>query len=94
LQELHSSFKQHYQQLQQQCQEYQKKLGEEIANRKQLEQHGEQRVADLKRAIESKQKELEQMQQKMVLPIDTDILRMKIHKDIEGRHRHELDMKQ
>ena len=30
----------------------------------------------------------------MQLPIDTDILRMKIQKDIEGRHRVELDQKQ
>lgn len=30
----------------------------------------------------------------MVLPIDTDILRMKIQKDIEARHRLEMDQKQ
>lgn len=34
------------------------------------------------------------MQAKMQLPIDTDILRMKIQKDIEGRHRIELDQRQ
>lgn len=31
------------------------------------------------------------MQNKMSLPIDSDIMRMKIQKDIEGRHRIELD---
>ena len=34
------------------------------------------------------------MQNKISLPLDTDILRMKIQKDIESRHRIELDSKQ
>ena len=33
------------------------------------------------------------MAAKMQLPIDTDILRMKIQKDIESRHRIEIDAK-
>lgn len=33
------------------------------------------------------------MQQRMALPVDSDILRMKLQKDIEGRHRIELDQK-
>lgn len=45
----------------------------------------------MRRAIEQKQRELEAMASKMQLPIDTDILRMKIQKDIERRHRIELD---
>jgi len=34
------------------------------------------------------------MANKMSLPIDTDIMRMKIQKDIEARHRVEIDAKQ
>ena len=34
------------------------------------------------------------MANKMSLPIDADILRMKIQKDMESRHRVELDQKQ
>lgn len=34
------------------------------------------------------------MANKMTLPIDTDIMRMKIQKDIESRHRVELEAKQ
>ena len=34
------------------------------------------------------------MANKMTLPIDTDIIRMKIQKDIEGRHRFEIEQKQ
>jgi len=33
------------------------------------------------------------MTNKISLPIDTDILRMKIQKDIDSRHRVELDSK-
>ena len=45
----------------------------------------------MKRAIEQKQRDIEHMQNKMTLPVDTDILRMKIAKDMEARHRIELD---
>jgi hypothetical protein len=34
------------------------------------------------------------MSQKMTLPIDTDIMRMKLQKDLEARHRVELEGKQ
>ena len=51
-------------------------------------------MGDLRRAIESKQREIESMASKLQMPIDTDILRMKIQKDVEIRHRVELDQKQ
>jgi hypothetical protein len=50
-------------------------------------------MGDMKRAIELKQRELEQLHNKMALPVDTDILRMKIAKDMEARHRLELESK-
>lgn len=34
------------------------------------------------------------MANKMTLPIDTDIMRMKIQKDIESHHRVEIEQKQ
>ena len=40
-----------------------------------------------------KQREMDQMAQKLQLPIDTDILRMKIQKDLEARHRIEVEQK-
>jgi hypothetical protein len=51
-------------------------------------------MGDMRRAIESKQREVESMASKMAMPMDTDVLRMKIVKEIEGRHRMELDAKQ
>lgn len=62
--------------------------------RKELELGLEARLNDMRRAIEQKQREIDQMANKMILPIDTDIMRMKIQKDIESRHRVELEAKQ
>ena len=50
-------------------------------------------MGDWRRALEGKQKELDQIASKMVLPIDTDILRMRVTKDIEARFRLELETK-
>lgn len=47
----------------------------------------------MRKAIDTKQKEIETVTQKMVLPIDTDILRMRIQKDLENRFRLELETK-
>ncbi len=71
-----------------------RRLGEEAQARKDVEFTQEQRVTDMKRAIESKQRELEALHSKLALPVDTDILRMKIAKDVEARHRLEIEAKQ
>jgi hypothetical protein len=49
-----------------------------VQARKELEQSLEARLNDMRRAIEHKQREIDQMANKMTLPIDTDIMRMKI----------------
>ena len=77
-----------------QSNQFQKRLSEEIQAKKELELTVEERLNDMRRAIEQKQREIDSMANKMTLPIDTDIMRMKIQKDIEGRHRIELDSKQ
>ena len=46
--------------------------------KKELELGLEQRLNDMRRAIEQKQREIDTMANKMALPVDTDILRMKI----------------
>ena len=74
--------------------QYQKRLGEEIECKKGLEVTLEERLNDMRRAIEQKQREIDSMANKMSLPVDTDIMRMKIQKDIEARHRVELETKQ
>jgi predicted nucleic acid-binding Zn-ribbon protein len=75
---LYNDFKVHYEQMRNQSTQYQKRLGEEVQARKELEQSLEARLNDMRRAIEHKQREIDQMANKMTLPIDTDIMRMKI----------------
>ena len=72
---------------------YQSRLLEEFTQKKDLEAQYEARLGDWRRALEGKQKELDQICAKMVLPIDTDILRMRVTKDIEARFRLELETK-
>ncbi len=43
--------------------------------------------------VERKQTELDSLAQKMVLPVDSDILRMRIQKDLEAKFRFELESK-
>ncbi len=44
--------------------------------------------------IEKKQAELDLVGQKMQLPIDTDILRMRLQKDLEAKFRFEIQAKE
>ena len=53
----------------------------------------EERLKDWRRVLDNKQRDLDNLSQKMVLPIDTDILRMRVTKDIEARFRLELETK-
>lgn len=46
--------------------------------RKSIEEQFEQRLTTMSKTIEKKQSELDTMAQKMVLPVDSDILRMRI----------------
>ena len=75
---LYEDFRGHYEQIKTQVNSYQKRLGEEIQSRKEIEVTMDTRVSDMKRMLDLKQRELDQMAQKLTLPVDTDILRMKI----------------
>jgi chromosome segregation protein len=90
---LYEDFRGHYEQIKNQVNQYQKRLGEEVQNRKEIEIGLESKLNDTKRLLDLKQRELDQMAQKLALPVDTDILRMKIMKDLESRHRIDLEQK-
>ena len=59
--------------------------------RKQLEEQFENRLGQMTQTIEKKQNDLDTLAQKMVLPVDTDIMRMRIQKDLEAKFRFELE---
>ena len=75
---LYSDFKSHYEQMRSQSNQFQKRLSEEMQAKKELEMSVEERLNDMRRSIEQKQREIDSMANKMTLPIDTDIMRMKI----------------
>ena len=70
---------------------YQARLLDEFQQKKDLETQYDARLSDWRRALDAKQRELDQISAKMVLPVDTDILRMRVTKDIEARFRLELE---
>ncbi|CDW73834.1 UNKNOWN [Stylonychia lemnae] len=88
---LFADFKQHFEVIKTQCSQYHNRLVEEITSKKEIQNIYEQRLQDLRKSIEVKQREIDQISQKMVLPIDTDILRMRIQKDLESKFRIELE---
>lgn len=66
---------------------------EEFTIRKEQEGMYEERLGEWRRVLDNKQRELDSISQKMVLPIDSDILRMRVTKDIEARFRVEIETK-
>ena len=62
-----------------------------MTTRRSLEEQFEQRLNQMAQIVERKQGELENLAQKMVLPVDSDILRMRIQKDLEAKFRFELE---
>jgi hypothetical protein len=51
---LHAEFKTHYEQMRQQTHQYQQRLAEEVQARKDTESQMEQRIGDMRKAIELK----------------------------------------
>jgi hypothetical protein len=51
------------------------------------------RINQMKGILENKQKEIDHINSKMQLPVDQDILRMRIQKDLENKYRFEIDSK-
>ena len=47
----------------------------------------------MKSALENKEREIEIINSKMQLPVDQDILRMRIQKDLESKYRFDIDSK-
>ena len=62
-----------------------------MTTRRSLEDQFEQRLNQMAGLVERKQADLESLAKKMVLPVDSDILRMRIQKDLEAKFRFELE---
>lgn len=88
---LFCDFKLHFETIQTQANTCQKRLVDEMSARKSLEDQFEQRLNQMAHIIERKQNELDSLAQRMQLPIDTDILKMRLAKDLEQKYRFELE---
>lgn len=93
LTKLFSEFKTHHETLKNEKNSYQQRLVDEITARKRAETEADERVKAMNSRIESKDRELDALTAKMQLPVDQDILRMRIQKDLESKYRAELDAK-
>lgn len=51
------------------------------------------KINHFKSILDTKQREIENINSKMQLPVDQDILRMRIQKDLENKYRFEIDSK-
>ena len=93
LTKLFAEFKSHHETLKTEKNSYQQRLVEEITARKRSEGDCEERLRTMHARVEAKDRELDALTQKMQLPVDQDILRMRIQKDLEMKYRSELDAK-
>lgn len=93
LTKLFAEYKTNFETLKHEKISYQQRLVEEITARKRSEGDCEERLRSMHARIEAKDRELDALTQKMQLPVDQDILRMRIQKDLETKYRGELDAK-
>lgn len=91
---LHEDFKIHYDRLKKECVEYQARCVEATTARKDTEAHYEALIRRLKASIDQKKKEFDELQTKMIPPLDNDMMRLKLINEIEAPHRAALEQKQ
>ncbi|CAG9327302.1 unnamed protein product [Blepharisma stoltei] len=84
LRRMHEDFKLHHERLKKECQESQAKCIEAVKSRRETESYYENYVQRLKNSIEQGKKEFDEMQAKMMPPVDNEILRLKLVEEIEG----------
>jgi len=71
--------------------DYKVKCYELIESKNVMEAEFEQHMLRIKETFQTKEKELEYIQQKYVPQMDSDVLRLKMLAELEGPHRKELE---
>jgi chromosome segregation ATPase len=94
LRRMHEDYKNHYDRLKKECTEYQQRCVEAVSARKDIEGHFEAQMRRLKAAFDQKKKEFDELQTKMIPPLDNDMMRLKLINEIEAPHRAALEQKQ
>lgn len=94
LKQIHEEFKIQNDRNKSECQELQVKVIQLANDKKELEMQFDATIRNLKIAIDLKQREIEEVQAKIIPSFDQDMLRIKIINELEIPHRNIVDSKQ
>ena len=94
LRRMHEEFKLHYERQKKESQESQAKTIQAVKSLKETENYYESYVHKLKSSVEQAKKDFEEIQSKMIPPIDSELLRVKLVNEIEGPMKIALDNKE
>ena len=83
---MHEDFKQQYDQLKGELVSTKKKFVEAVNLKKEQQMTYESEFKHLKHLMEQRQSEIDDLQRKVFAPLDTDMLRIKLMKELEGPH--------
>ena len=94
LQAMQEDLKLHHERSKKECQEAQSKCAEAVKSLKETQNYYELYVQKLKSSLEQGKRDFEDMQSKMIPPIDSEWLRVKLVNEIEGPMKIQLENKE
>eukprot|EP00357_Protocruzia_adherens_P031807 CAMPEP_0115017978 /NCGR_PEP_ID=MMETSP0216-20121206/28485_1 /TAXON_ID=223996 /ORGANISM="Protocruzia adherens, Strain Boccale" /LENGTH=586 /DNA_ID=CAMNT_0002388991 /DNA_START=16 /DNA_END=1776 /DNA_ORIENTATION=+ len=94
IKKVHGELKIHHEKVQKECAAYNQKAIEAIQGKKDLELQFNEQMKSFKLQFDQGQRELDEMQAKLVQPADYNMMRIGIMNELEGPHKQELQMKQ
>lgn len=94
LQAMQEDLKLHHERSKKECQEAQSKCAEAVKSLKETQNYYEVYVQKLKSSLEQGKRDFEEMQSKMIPPIDSEWLRVKLVNEIEGPMKIQLENKE
>ena len=94
MKQIHEDFKHQYTKVKKENDEASQRYIQLLHDKKDHELHFDNTIRNFKMAIEQKQKELEEVQAKIIPSVDNDMMRIKVINELEGPHRQALEAKQ
>ena len=94
LKQIHEDFKHQYTKVKKENEEQSQRYIQLLHDKKDHELHFDNTIRNFKMAIEQKQKELEDVQAKIIPSVDNDMMRIKIINELEFPHRQAIESKQ
>ena len=94
IKQVHDDFKYHYDKLKKDCNLYQARCTEAEQTKKEIEQNYDSMVRRFKTQIETKQKDLDELSERVAPPIDNEMLRLRLVSEVEAPYKVALEQKQ